>query len=472
MPCMRPLVDYIFRGIGIRIRCMCQTVCMYSLASFQELISLTKHYMVLPTFTLEKPSYNLVLPTGAGKMQANSFCLAKMLTLATCCISIVWFHHSLYFQVLIVSTFCAPEVLEPISEPSVAAWWEMLCTGGARLLAQTACLNYRSRLLSGVSTGSRQKSRRVLQQRAEQLLQAAVSAERAPAPADWDRLTTEYRQLVPSATVNTIDHKTLSACRQPDGGVALAAALSLLRHRQTQGRRSAARQPRPLPRTAGLRVTAPRVTRPRRRLWRRTLRSVRRRWTVWALAGAVVGLCATRHWRLALSLLPVARRGGPTPRVALSALAAAALRAGDDTVGWEMLKELSASRLRPADDAVDAWLERCEMTAHAESRAVLRGGRPGGQAKDLAHTAESGEEMVQRLLRYLASSGALLSEQQALRLRDLCTQRLAQPWSGEATQMSSRWAAVRPCPDRHSLNNAVSGFLNFIWKRDLPACIN
>ena len=318
---------------------------------------------------------------------------------------------------------------------------ELLAAAGAKLLIRPSRLGQLSHLLSSVassgpSTGTQQArrvSRRELQERAEQLLRATATSARPPSGADWERAASEYRQLVPSASADAVDHKALNACRQPDGGVALPAAISLLRLRQ------GAMQPVNL--AVFLELLASCDAAARDAAETETLAAHA------ALSGApldrvsaaraVVGLCATRHWRLALPLLEAARAGiGGPPLTALSAVAVAALRAGDDTIGWSTLHELADARLRPPDEALDVWLERCEARAYAESRAVLRAGR--SDAQDVTHAAETAEEMVQRLLLFLEESWVTLSERQALRLRDLCTQRLARPWSGQATQVSNR----------------------------------
>ena len=279
-------------------------------------------------------------------------------------------------------------------------------------------------------------SRRELQQRAESLLMAVAASDRPPSGADWERAAAEYRRLVPSASADTVDHRALTACRLPDGGVALPAAVSLLRLRQAQRAVPPANLALFLELLASCDAAARRAAEPETLAAHAALSAAPL--DRLSAARAAVGLCATRHWRLALPLVAAARRGGPPPRGALSALAAAALRAGDDALGWEVLQELAASRLRPADDALDAWLERCEARARAESRLALRAGCLDDQQKDVTRADESAERMVQRLLEFLADSGAMLSELQALRLRDICTQRLARPWAGQATQVSSR----------------------------------
>ncbi|XP_043227099.1 mitochondrial ribonuclease P catalytic subunit-like [Amphibalanus amphitrite] len=318
-----------------------------------------------------------------------------------------------------------------------------LLTAGTRFLVGPARPTQLSHLLSSVagpSARSRQKerrdTRRELQERAEQLLLATASAARPPSGADWERAVAEYRRLVPSASPHAVDHRALAACRLPDGGVALPAAISLLRHRQEQGTVPPANLALFLELLASCDAAARDAAEPETLAAHAALSAAPLDRV--SATRAAVGLCATRHWRLAVPLLTVARRSGPPPRTALSALAAAALRAGEDALGWEVLEELSALRLRPTDDALDTWLERCETRARAEARLELRGDRPGERRTEVGPAAESAEQMVLRLLEFLSDSGVILSEGQVVRLRDLCTQRLARPWVGEATQVSSR----------------------------------
>ncbi|KAF0303275.1 Mitochondrial ribonuclease P catalytic subunit [Amphibalanus amphitrite] len=164
---------------------------------------------------------------------------------------------------------------------------------------------------------------------------------------------------------HAVDHRALAACRLPDGGVALPAAISLLRHRQEQGAVAPANLALFLELLASCDAAARDAAEPETLAAHAALSAAPLDRV--SATRAAVGLCATRHWRLAVPLLAVARRSGPPPRTALSALAAAALRAGEDVPRLGGRCEhcglhLPPDRLSDADfrEVRDA-LERCVL---------------------------------------------------------------------------------------------------------------